>query len=235
MIRFTKKNKFKDEILKLNRAIEIDENNFEALNNLAISLKHDNQLDLSEKTYQRCLEINPNFLQALVNYALLKEGKNQLNESIDLLLRASEIKPNPNISFILTKITRMYLYLGKLKDAKFYANKAIKINQFDINAYLTISALTNHKLDRSIINKMRQMINSPNITDIGSINLSFALGKAYESIEDFDQAFKSVEINNILKKKNKKSNLNEIVKLKNQIVKIFKAFELRKNRQNHIK
>lgn len=221
-----KKNKFKESILKLNRAIEIDENNFEALNNLAISLKHDNQLDLSEKTYQRCLEINPNFLQALVNYALLKESKNQLNESIDLLLRALEIKPNPNISFILTMITRMYLYLGKFEDAKFYAHKATEINPNDINAYVTISALTNHKSDRSIIDKMRKMINSPNITDIGLIILSFALGKAYESIEDFDQAFNSFKLANILKKRNTNSNLNEIIKLKNQIITIFKKIEL---------
>ena len=122
----------------------------------------------------------------------------------------------------------MHLHLGKYEDAKFYANKAIEINPNDIHAYLTLSELTNHKLDRYIINKMNEMINSPKITEIGSIMLSFALGKAYEYIDDFDQAFKSFEFGNNLKKKNTKSNLNDVVNFKNQIINIFKKINLYK-------
>ena len=227
-----KNNLFKGSIEKFNQALKIDPNNYEIYNNLAISFKYNSQLNLSQKMYEKCLEINPNYLVGIINYALLKEQKNEIEEAIKHLLKSLTIKPNPNIIFVLNKLTLLHLSIGKFKDAKSFALKSIDINPYDINSYKTLSDLTDHKNNKSIIKKMEEMIIAPQITKQGEIILSFSLGKAYGSINNFSKAFSYFERGNELKKQITKSNLNELIKLKKNIIEIFKNLNLSKINKN---
>ena len=227
-----KNNQIKNSIEKFNKALQIEPENCETCNNLAISLKYNSQLNLSEKMYTKCLKINPNYLPGIINFALLKESKNEIKQAIELFLKALEIKPNSNIQYILNKLTQLYLSVGKLEEAKSYASKSINIDSHDINSYKILSELTNHNENLKIIKKMEEMINSSQITDKGAIILSFSLGKAYESINNYREAYNYFAKGNKLKKEITKSNLGELNKLKENIIDIFKDLNLNKIQKN---
>ena len=68
------------------KSIDIEKNNYFALNNLAYSLKAIQKIELSDNAYENCLKIKPNYLTAILNYASLKEEKNEIEKSIELYL-----------------------------------------------------------------------------------------------------------------------------------------------------
>ena len=70
---------YEKSIIKFEKSIELNQKNYFAINNLAISLKAIEKLQLSEKAYQKCIKIKPDYLVGFINYANLK-----------LLRRASE-------------------------------------------------------------------------------------------------------------------------------------------------
>lgn len=205
-------------------AIELNPNNFEALNNYAISLSNTSELDLAEEVYLKVLKIKPNFINAIFNFGKLNFKKKKYNEAIKLYLKALEI---PTITltekiFIQQNISSTYLVIGKISEAKLYSKKILEIDNNNLQAIKTLSVLTDHKKDKSILKKIENTIRDPNLTSKGKSLLLFELGRVYDEIQNYQNAYNYFNKANNIKKKLTKSPLSNIREIKNNFINIFK-------------
>ena len=148
---------YEKSIIKFEKAIELNADNYYAINNLAVSLKAVKKYKLSEKAYQKCLKIKPDYVVAIINYANLKEFLNSFQEAIDLYLSSLKFKSEISESYIHSKLSRLYLSIGKNAKAKEYVDQLLNKypnNTVFINLY---SEMADFKKDKNFISNMEEL------------------------------------------------------------------------------
>ncbi len=230
-----KKALFKNSIKYFSKSIQLNKNNFIAINNLAVTYKALGQLKLSEKKYKECLELNPDYIIGLLNFANLKQDINKFNDSIELFHRARKLSRGKNDIYIFSKLCNLYQIIGDTKEAKKYAEQIININHSIPLGYILVSKFTDHKNNLNYINKMEDFLKSKKISKNDEIDLLFTLGKAYESIKKYKIAFEYYNKGNNLRKKLINFEPSTFIKLHKSIIKYFKNFNFDKNKKNNFK
>lgn len=212
---------YEKSIVKFEKAIEVNKNNYYAINNLAISLKAVEKYKLSEKAYQKCLKINPNYIDAILNYANLKEFLNDFELAIDLYLSALKLNLETSEGYIYSKLSRLYLSIGKTKKAKEYSVKLLKKYPNNAYYYQLYSEMADFKKDKKFIADMENLYKNKNLSKDDLINLAFSLGKAHDKLNNFDEAFGYFNEGNKLKRTQINFNLKDLAKLTNSIKSFF--------------
>jgi len=206
------------------RAISLQENNLPAMNNLANSYKALGKIDLAEELYNKVLNINPNYIQALNNYGNLKQILNDFDGAINLYLKALSLKKNE--IGILFSLAGAYQGLGNLEKTKEITDKIFNIDPKNTSTHKLVSGFTNYKDDQSHLNKMKKIVEEKNLSANQLIDLSFALGKAYEDIGDFENSYKNLQVGNSLKKQKLNYQITKEEKLFQNLKKTFDEIDL---------
>ncbi len=217
---------YEKSIPKFEKSIELNSNNYFAINNLAISLKAIEKYQLSEKTYKKCLKIKADYTIGYINYANLKEFLNDSNDAIDLYLKALKFTSGTTEAYIYKKLSRLYLSMGKLNEARKYAIKLITNYPNETSYYELFSEMADFQKDKKYFLDMESLYKNKNLNDNEIINLAFPLGQEYEKLKDFDKAFGYYKIGNKLKKKQVYYNFNDFYELCESIKKIFKKSDV---------
>ena len=89
----------------------------------------------------------------------------------------------------------------KFDKAKFHFEKVTELNPQFTNADKILSRFTKYKKGDNHIENMKQRLKKLDLTDFNKSNILFALGKAYEDIEDYEKSFKVLDEANNLQKK----------------------------------
>ena len=212
-----------------NKAIEVEPNNIAAINNLANSYKALSKFDIAEKLYLKTLKINPKYIKALNNYANLKQQIGDFNGSIELYLKALEIKPNQ--TNILFSLASAYQEIGIFKKSEEIANKVLTIEPKNTSVHKLISGIINYKNENDHLIVMENLSKDKTLKSEQLIDLSFALGKAYEDIENYEKSYENLEKGNKLKKIKINYQINNQVKLFESITKTFDDLDLESLKQ----
>ncbi len=212
---------YEKSIIKFEKAIELNVDNYYAINNLAISLKAVEKYKSSEKAYQKCLKIKPDYVVAIINYANLKEFLNNFQEAIDLYLSALKFKSEISEAYIYSKLSRLYLSIGKTEKAKKYADQLLKKHPNNVDFYQLYSEVTDFKKDKKIISNMEELYENKSLSKDDVINLAFSLGKAHDKLNNFDIAFTYFNKGNQLKKAQINFDLADLLKLTRSIKSFF--------------
>jgi len=212
---------FEKSIIQFEKAIELNADNYYAINNLAISLKAVEKYKSSGKTYQKCLKIKPDYVVAIINYANLKEFLNNFQEAIDLYLSALKFKSDIGEAYIYSKLSRLYLSIGKTEKAKKYADQLLEKYPNNADFYQLYSEVADFKKDKKIISNMEELYQNKSLSKNDLINLAFSLGKAHDKLNNFEKAFKYFNKGNELKKTQINFDLKDFLKLTNSIKSFF--------------
>ena len=232
---FQKQGLFTKSINAFKKSIQLKNDNYFAINNLAVSLKAIKEIKLAEKNYQDCLQIKPDYITAIFNYANLKQEINDPSEAIRLYLKALEFTPEVNEIYIFSKLSDLYQSLGNFKQAKYYAEKIIKKNPEFIHGHVLFSKFVDYKSENSHLIQMEEIINKKNLNNSEVINLSFAIGSAYEKQKNYGVSFKYFNQGNNLKSSNIGYNLSDTIKLQKSIKNIFENIKDLNNKKNSSK
>jgi len=212
---------YEKSILKFEKAIDIDEYNYFAINNLAVSLKAVEKYKLSEKAYKKCLKIKPDYVVAIINYANLKEFLNDFYIAIELYLSVLKLKSEISKAYIFLKLSRLYLSIGKNEKAKEYLSQLLKEFPNDTSSYQLYSEITDFKKDQKFIYDMEKLYKNKNLSKNDRINIAFSLGKAHDKLSNFNKAFTYFNEANKLKRTQVKFNLEDFLKLTSDIKSFF--------------
>ena len=121
-----------------------------------------------------------------------------------------------------------YQQIGNFKESVKTYKKLLQINPNQTKADKAISLI--HKYKSNEDDHLMEMIQKePNIkNDDDYKTLCFALGKAYEDIEDFDKSFQFIQKANKIEKNRIKYEINQDIKTFNGIKKLFSNVKLKK-------
>tara|TARA_Y100000590_G_scaffold283126_1_gene318491 strand:- start:4805 stop:6358 length:1554 start_codon:yes stop_codon:yes gene_type:complete len=220
-----KNNNVQSAIKYFNKAIDLDQNNIAAINNLANSYKAMSKLDIAETLYLKALKINPKYVHALTNYGNLKQHIGKFEDSIELYLKAIEI--NPNQVNILLSLASAYQEAGNFEKSKEIANKILIIEPKNMSVHKLLSSIINYKNENKHLTIMENLIKDKNLKKEQLIDLSFALGKAYEDIGNYEKSFENLEMGNKSKKEKINYQIDNDVKLFKSITKVFEDIDLK--------
>ena len=182
----------------LEKALKKSKNNHNFLNNLGLSYFKIKNYIKAEEYFLKVLEINPRYINTINNLASLYEEINQFEKSEKLFKQSLEI----NSEVLETNYNYAYLLqtLGRFKEAKIYYQKTLKLNKNFTKADRSLAMLEEYSKDNKHIQEMENKIKNENLNKDNIKDLSFALGKVYEDIKDFEKSFFNLEKANKLKK-----------------------------------
>jgi len=210
----------------LKKAIDLDPNNIAAKNNLANSYKSIGKLDKAEMLYKRILKEKPDYINAINNYGNLKQLIFDYDNAINLYEKALKIKEDPVILFALANAHHA---VGNFDKTREIIKKILIKNPKHVSAHKLLSSIVNYEENRDHIKEMENLFNEKDLSDLQTIDLSFALGKAYEDIKNYDKSFQYLEKANKLKKQKIKYDPKIDEKLFNTLIEAFKNFDFKKN------
>ncbi len=212
------------------RAINLEPKNIAAINNLANSYKYITKIDLAEKLYLKALSLNPNYTRALNNYGNLKQQIGDFNSSIELYLKALNI--NPKQTGIMFSLASAYQQLGNFEKSEELISKILSIEPKNTSVHKLRSEMTKYSKNNNHLIEMENLIKEDSLKEEQIIDLSFALGKAFEDIGDYEKAYKNFEKGNYIRKTKVNFNINNQEKLFNSIIKTFENLDLGSFKKN---
>ena len=218
-------------------ALDIDNSNISAKNNLANSLKSIGELELSNKIYQEIIKKDPNYIFAYNNYANLKMSLNHYEEAIKLLNIAINIankkKINP-INFMLS-LANAYQSINNKKEVLDLINKILEIEPNNIHAHKILSSLTKYTKENTQslehVLRMENLIKE-NLNDYQKLIIFFSLGKAYDELKDINKAFNYFSRANQIHYRLKKTNIDNTDKIIKNLIKTFKDIDFKKTKKS---
>ena len=183
---------------RFKKALDLDPNFLPAKNNIANSYKAIGEFEKAEFYYKNILDINPNYIQALNNYANLKTLVFDYKSAIELYKKALEIDEN-DLTILFT-LANAHHAIGEIHETKKIIEKILKINPKHVSVHKLLSSIIDYSEDQTNLNQMENIALEKNLSNTQIVDLSFALGKAYEDLKKFDKSFLYLEKGNKIKK-----------------------------------
>ena len=221
-------------------ALKHSPKNTAVMNNYANSLKAVGKLEASQELYVKILKLNPNYINVYNNFANLKTVINDYKGAIKLYSQALELsKKTPNIPQssivgILFSLAVAYQSDNKIDEVKKIIDEIFLIDPIHIGSHKLLSSIYKYSYeDKRSLEHLKRMedldkkIEKSNFEQ--KVDLSFALGKAYEDLKDYSKAFNYLSIANQLKFEKNGSNLEAERKAIDNIIKIFENINLDKS------
>lgn len=115
------------------KALSINGSNYDAMNNLAIALKHLKKYDEALDNLDKILSKNPNDTYALGNKAAVFNEMGAQDESMRILYKALEIEPDNH--FFHNNIGSLFFNQGKYNESIFHFERAIKNLKIEALSY----------------------------------------------------------------------------------------------------
>ncbi|MDB3888529.1 sulfotransferase [Candidatus Pelagibacter sp.] len=222
--------KFEDAELILKQGYKISPNDLAIINNLANVYKNTFNYERAEKLYKKSISVDKSYFNTYVNYGNLKRDLNKFREAI--ILYEIALGYNNDISATNYALSMAHQALGNFKETEFYAKRSLQINKKFTKSDLLISRSKKYKDNDEHLIEMLDKFNNAELNITEKINLCFALGKAYEDLQEMDSCFKFLSEGNKLKRNTINFDINFEKKNFNNIKKIFSKIDT-KNFKNH--
>ena len=195
---FKRAEKIEEALAAMQKAAALSPGNIDAHTNLGIILQDTGRLDEAEASYRRALQIKPNYAEALNNLGNTLKELGRFSEAEASILRALEIKPD--YANALVAAGRIAADRGQFAEAKTFFRRAL-VNKPEIpDAWAGIAAMRKMTPDDADWLATVEQIVQKDLTPRQESKLRHAMGKYYDDVKDYDQAFQNYRRANELKK-----------------------------------
>ena len=214
---------FHEEALKiLNKALKLNSNKIFVLNNIGLVNANKNNNKLAREYFEKALKINENFIDALVNLSNLSLKENKADEAKFNLLKALKLSQSKQSDEIINMtLGQLFQQTGDFNEAINYFEAVSKINQNNTIVDQEISMIHKYKNknDNHFISMKKKEDFIENKNDLK--NLYFALGKAHEDLNEFENSFNYIKKANNIANSEMKYDINKDKELFLNIKKFF--------------
>ena len=215
------------------RVLEIDPTFSLAWDNLAKLFRVQNKLLKSIPAFENLIKLDPYNFEALVSLGTIYIKLSKYHQGINLYEKSLTIKPeNPRVYLSLGHALKT---IGQREKSEIAYHNAIKFYPFSGEAYWSLANLKTYKFSKKEISNMKLAINK-NIHPNEQIQMHFALAKALESNNQFEDSFNHYKEGNWLQRKQIKYNSEEYKLSIDDVINFFKSnkdiFKSRANIKN---
>jgi tetratricopeptide (TPR) repeat protein len=158
------------------------------------------------ESYNKAINIKPDFVQAQNNLGICYTKLNQPDEAIALFNKAIATRPNFSPSYTNRGVALSHK--GDTSAALKSYMKAIEVEPENAETYKNLSKIRTFLPEDPLITKMLELLSRVSLADTSRMQLSYALGKAYEDTKDFRASFQHYSEGNRLRNETLKYNLN---------------------------
>jgi tetratricopeptide (TPR) repeat protein len=169
------------------RALEINPRFAEAHNNLGNALRGLGQLDDAEESYRRALDINPYFAEAHRNLGIALRLQRRTTEAEDSCRRALELQPQSAATYAV--LAESSADRGDFAEAARLFERAVSIEPEAPEIWAGIVRLRKMTRADDAWLAQAQRIAGSGLRPRQEIGLRYAIGKYFDDVQDFDQAF----------------------------------------------
>ena len=175
-------------IQSLERAVAIDPNCAPAYTNLSNSLRQQNRFEEAMACCARALAIDPNNVVASNEQGVALGKLGRLEQAVDVFRRTIVLDPNyveahENLFVVLTE-------LGRTDEATLSIEEAIRLAPGRVRPYYNLTETRKISPgDPRIANMEAIAAQMDQLGLAAKIEISFALGKTYADIKDYDRSF----------------------------------------------
>ena len=208
----------------LTNALKKNPKNIFFLNNMGVSYYNKKDLVEAEYYFKRALESNPNYINVLNNLGNLKKDLDLVDEAKNFYKKS--IKLNDNVMETHFNLGVLYEQSGNFEKSLYHYKKTLEINPKFAKADHGIANITKYSSKNKHFLDMQKKLTDENLDDFEKLELYFALGKAYNDLEDYKNSFFHIDDANSLKKKITKYNIENDVKLFDNIKSFFSKISL---------
>jgi tetratricopeptide (TPR) repeat protein len=188
------------------KGIDVDPNFAMIYSNLGLLYFNENSkkfrsiknIKKAEELYRKAIFIDAKIAEAHNNLGTLYSSISRYEEAEKCFNNA--VKVNPNFPFAFYNLGTLLITIGKFKEAKENLKKTITLNPNFILAHRALSRISKYKENDNHLLQLKKLYKSKDIKNANEqIELCFALGKANEDIENYEDSFnfyfKANEIN----------------------------------------
>jgi tetratricopeptide (TPR) repeat protein len=169
------------------RALQINAEFAEAHNNMGNGLRTLGQLDDAVAGYRRAIEINPNFASAHRNLGIALRLQGRTADAIASCRRSLEIEPRSAAT--LTVLADASADNGHFVEAEELFKRAIGVESESAEAWSGIARLRKMTRADAAWLAQAQRIADQRPAPRKEIQLRYAIGKYFDDVKDFEQAF----------------------------------------------
>ena len=217
--------KYSEAIKYYKIAIQKNPNFFVAINNLGLTYHNMGDLKNAQSHYERAIEINPKFTHPISNLGNVKKELNNFEEAIEYYKRA--IKIDDKLYIVHHNLGMAYQALGEFEESKRHFETVLKINPKFTRADRSLSMSLKYDANNQHFKNMENKIKDETLNNLQKIELYFGLGKAYEDIKNYKKSFENYKLGNKTKKDNAKYQINDDIKLFENIKSSFSNINFR--------
>ena len=189
-------------------------------NNLGAIYKLKKDIKKAEYYYKKSIELDDKIPDAENNLANLYISINRFTEAIKCYKNA--IKKNKNFVVAHHNLALAYKTLGEFKNAEKHLKEAVNLNPNFYHAHKALSQVIKYTKKTEHLLTLKKLYKNSKANEFGRMELSFALGKAFEDIKNYKEAFKFYSEANSIKKKYINFSLDDEKREFDDIKKIFK-------------
>ena len=181
------------------RALAIEPLYAEAYNNLGVALRDSGRLDEAAASYRRALEIKPDLAEALSNLAIVQRVQGRVEQAQASCRRALEIDPNAATATVF--LAELHADEGQFSEAEALFKRAISIDPDSPQAWSGIARLRKMtEGDAAWLAEAQRIAGLP-LPPRQEAYLRYAIGKYFDDVKAYDQAFLNVQRANELTKR----------------------------------
>ncbi|MEW8193737.1 MAG: sulfotransferase, partial [Candidatus Thiodiazotropha sp.] len=172
-----------------NKALDVEPDCMDAFNNLAITYIVNHEFWDAERIAHEGLANDKDcgMLYQILGYSKLMQG--HANEAISNNKKAIKLLPPEKKARAFRGIGVVYADIGDRGNAERFFEKAIGFTPEDAEAHYAYGSVHKYELNDAHIDSMKLLLSKVEQTSLDAVYLNFALGKAYDQIGDYDQAF----------------------------------------------
>jgi tetratricopeptide (TPR) repeat protein len=184
--------KFEEAISCYEQALRLKPDLAEAHYNMGIAYKEKGEIEKALSCYQKALNINRDDFRAYYNMGNAFQEINKLDDAIACYQRAVEIKPENVDAYY--HVGNALTNQGRFRDALSWYRKALHVRPDSAEAFYSMAkARKTTRQDADEMFELVRQLKKAELSDDGYTYMNFALGKIYDDLGLYEDAFHHYE------------------------------------------
>jgi tetratricopeptide (TPR) repeat protein len=181
--------RIEEAVASYSHALELEPDFAKAHSNLGSAFRELAKLDEAEASYRRALAIRADSSEILTNLGVVQRLQGRAEEAEASLRRALSI--DPGAAPTITSLAELYADRGQFAEAENLYKKAYAGHPESAQAWAGLAALRKMTSDDSAWIKEAQRIAQRPLRPRDEAHLRYAMGKFFDDVQDYEQAFVS--------------------------------------------
>ena len=136
---------------------------------------------------RKAVALKPGYLEARITLAHALDNDGQMDEAEEVY--TAIIADEPNNAAAHNNLANLLKSQGNIEQAITHYEKSLQIDPRNVQAYYNLSRAQTADASDAEIGRMEKLLETPELAPAERVNVHFALGKIYDDLERYDDAF----------------------------------------------